>query len=78
MGAGGGGFLLLFVPPELQAQVREKLKRLIYVPFAFESSGCRIIFYEPEEDHSDLDRARAGGSATRYRRSTRARGNSKG
>lgn len=53
-GAGGGGFLLLFVPPERQAAVRESLSHLIHVPFALENNGSQIIFYEGgEEDLSD-------------------------
>jgi len=51
-GAGGGGFLLLFVPPSRQKQVREKLNKLIYVPFKFEFSGSQIIFFDQEEDYS--------------------------
>lgn len=47
-GAGGGGFLLLFVPPEKQNKVREALHELLWVPFEFENSGSEIIFYEPE------------------------------
>src|SRR5918996_167931 len=39
LGAGGGGFMLLFVPPAQQEQVREVLKKLIYVPFRFEFAG---------------------------------------
>jgi D-glycero-alpha-D-manno-heptose-7-phosphate kinase len=46
-GAGGGGFLLLFVPPKKQDAVRQALAHLLEVPFAFESSGSQIIFYEP-------------------------------
>lgn len=46
-GVGGGGFLLLFVPPEAQDRVRQELK-LLEVPFEFESSGSTIIFYEGE------------------------------
>ncbi len=45
LGAGNGGFLLLVVPPERQAQVRERLKHLLYVNFKFESAGSSIIFY---------------------------------
>lgn len=45
LGAGGGGFMLLFVPPEKQKSVREKLKQLIHVRFAFEYGGSNIIFY---------------------------------
>jgi D-glycero-alpha-D-manno-heptose-7-phosphate kinase len=42
-GAGGGGFLLLFVPKEAQDAVRQELK-LLEVPFKFENLGSRIIF----------------------------------
>lgn len=52
IGAGGGGFLLLFVPPRSQKKVRESLKKLIYVPFKFEHEGSRIIFFDQEEDYS--------------------------
>ena len=49
-GAGGGGFLLLFVPPERQKEVRERLNRLIYVPIEFEFSGSQIIFFDPQKN----------------------------
>lgn len=49
LGAGGGGFLLLFVRPEEQAAVKEALEGVLHVPFRFERSGSRVIFYEPEE-----------------------------
>ncbi|MCA9394005.1 MAG: kinase [Candidatus Omnitrophica bacterium] len=48
LGAGGGGFVLLFVPPEQQPAVREKLKDLLLVPFEFETLGSQIIFYQPD------------------------------
>lgn len=51
-GAGGGGFMLLFVPPLGQTKVRERLKGLIYVPFKFEFSGSQIIFFQPETECS--------------------------
>lgn len=57
-GAGGGGFLLLFVPPGCQRKVRRRLQRLISVPFKFESSGSQIIFFDPEEDYSAIERHR--------------------
>ena len=47
LGAGGGGFLLLFVHPELQSKVRERLQHLIHVPFQFEDSGSRVVLYQP-------------------------------
>jgi D-glycero-alpha-D-manno-heptose-7-phosphate kinase len=48
MGAGGGGFLILFVPPERQREVRECLSDLLYVPFEFETMGTRILYYTPD------------------------------
>lgn len=47
LGAGGGGFLLLFVKPDLQPKVRERLNHLIHVPFRFENSGSRVVLYQP-------------------------------
>jgi D-glycero-alpha-D-manno-heptose-7-phosphate kinase len=47
LGAGGGGFMLLFVEPHKQLEVRNALNKLVYVPFKFESSGSQIIHYEP-------------------------------
>lgn len=60
IGAGGGGFMLLFVPPGRHAAVRERLNRLIHVPFRFEFSGSQIIFCDPEEDYS-LEETRRNG-----------------
>lgn len=58
-GAGGGGFLLLFVPPSKQKKVRKALAEKIHVPFHFEYNGSRIIFYEPEpEDYTKLEKDR--------------------
>ncbi len=45
MGAGGGGFIFFYVEPEAQANVREALSDLLYIPFEFESGGSRIIYY---------------------------------
>jgi D-glycero-alpha-D-manno-heptose-7-phosphate kinase len=47
LGAGGGGFILLVVPPARRDAVRERLRKLICVPFNFEFGGSRIIYYEP-------------------------------
>ena len=43
LGAGGGGFLLLFVPFERQPKVREALADFSEVPFHIHSSGSYII-----------------------------------
>ena len=48
LGAGGGGFLLFYVQPEKQQSVREALSDLMEVPFKFENSGTRVIYYSPE------------------------------
>lgn len=50
IGAGGGGFLLLFVPPSAQPRVREALSELLHVPFKPTRNGSQIIFYEPEPE----------------------------
>jgi D-glycero-alpha-D-manno-heptose-7-phosphate kinase len=66
-GAGGGGFMLLFVPPERQSRVRETLTKLLLVPFRFEFNGSQIIHYDPGEDFSaaEADRAKQDISAFR-------------
>ncbi|NCA82487.1 MAG: kinase [Opitutae bacterium] len=46
-GAGGGGFLLLYVEPERQPAVRKALSRLLHVPFDLDHSGSQIIFSNP-------------------------------
>jgi D-glycero-alpha-D-manno-heptose-7-phosphate kinase len=46
LGAGGGGFMLFLVEPEHQALVRRSLKDLLWVRFAFERDGSRIIHYD--------------------------------
>jgi D-glycero-alpha-D-manno-heptose-7-phosphate kinase len=56
LGAGGGGFLLLYVPPERQAGLREQLSPRIAVPFRFESSGSKIVVYEPNNFDPAYDR----------------------
>ncbi len=48
LGAGGGGFLLMFVKPERQNKVRERLKKFLEIPFKFETLGSQIIFYQPD------------------------------
>lgn len=58
LGAGGGGFLLLFVRPEEQDRVKAALRGVLHVPFRFETGGSRIIFYEPEAGSEVPSRAR--------------------
>lgn len=49
LGAGGGGFILLYVEKEKQDQVRNALRDLLYIPFEFENDGSRIIYYQAED-----------------------------
>ena len=44
LGAGGGGFMLFYVPENRQQHVRDALKDYMYVPFRFENEGSRIIY----------------------------------
>jgi len=48
LGAGGGGFMLLFVNPEDRKKVIDGLKDILEVKFCFENEGSRIIYYDPE------------------------------
>ncbi len=43
-GAGGGGFLLLYVPGPLQDEVRQALSGLRELPFHLERDGSKVIF----------------------------------
>ncbi len=47
LGAGGGGFMLIFVTPEKRASVLKSLQKLLPVPFQFERGGTQIVLYEP-------------------------------
>jgi D-glycero-alpha-D-manno-heptose-7-phosphate kinase len=58
-GAGGGGFILLFVPPDKHEDVKKLLNNLIYVPFKFDFSGSQIIYHNFEEDYSYLEKERS-------------------
>jgi len=49
LGAGGGGFLLLYAKPEKQPLIKEKLKNILYVPFAFESLGTQVLMYTTQD-----------------------------
>lgn len=53
LGAGGGGFLIFFVPPDRQMSVSKALDGLLNVPFEFEDNGSRVIHYSPEVNSQD-------------------------
>lgn len=43
LGAGGGGFMLFFVPPERQEKMRARMADYVEVPFHINAPGSRII-----------------------------------
>ena len=49
LGAGAGGFMLFYVPKDKQGKVRSALRKKLFVPFYFEYTGSKIIYYS----HSD-------------------------
>ncbi len=46
LGAGGGGFLLFYVPSQKQQAVRDALSSLKELPFGFDWQGSKVIYYE--------------------------------
>ena len=49
LGAGAGGFLLFYAPPERHAAIAHQLQGLRRVRMGLERSGSQIIFYNPSE-----------------------------
>lgn len=49
MGAGGGGFMLIFASPEYHPRIRERLKDFLFVPFSFEQLGSQVVLYSTQE-----------------------------
>ncbi len=50
LGAGGGGFMLFFAPPERHKKIKEKLKNFLYVPVRIEYLGSQIIYRSPSQN----------------------------
>ena len=48
LGAGGGGFLVFYVEPDKQDNVKNAMDNLLHIPFQFEDGGTQIIHYTPE------------------------------
>jgi D-glycero-alpha-D-manno-heptose-7-phosphate kinase len=67
LGAGGGGFLLLFVRPQDQPRVKARLDGLVHVPFEFHPGGSEIIFHDAERDYREEERRRDSGLPRAYR-----------
>ena len=49
LGAGGGGFMLFYIPPARRKELRSRLMNLLCVPFRFSHRGSHVVVYEPEE-----------------------------
>ena len=47
LGAGGGGFMLFFVPPERHNALREKFPKTVFVPVKTDWGGSQVAFYQP-------------------------------
>ena len=52
LGAGGGGFLVLYAEPYRHEQLKKALNNLLCIPFEFENNGCKILYYTPEDQKS--------------------------
>lgn len=48
LGAGGGGFLIFYVPMVRQQKVMEAMEGLLHIPFQFDNNGTSVIHYSPE------------------------------
>jgi D-glycero-alpha-D-manno-heptose-7-phosphate kinase len=47
LGAGNGGFIMFFAPPETHLKICSALSDLQNIKFSFESGGSQIVFYQP-------------------------------
>lgn len=56
LGAGGGGFMLFYVPCDCRERVLQEMSDLLYVPFLFEEGGTRVIYYTPEMYETVMER----------------------
>lgn len=49
LGAGGGGFLLLYAEKEHHEKICSVLSELVEVPFKFETEGTSVLYFDPED-----------------------------
>lgn len=49
LGAGGGGFILLYAKPEYHLEIKKAMKGFLNIPFQFENEGTKVIHYTEEE-----------------------------
>jgi D-glycero-alpha-D-manno-heptose-7-phosphate kinase len=48
LGAGNGGFLMLYAPPERHASIAAALPDLVPTRFRFERNGTQIVYFQPD------------------------------
>jgi D-glycero-alpha-D-manno-heptose-7-phosphate kinase len=48
LGAGGGGFMLFYAPKELHSRIKGELGEKMFVPFKFDDSGSKVIYYSKD------------------------------
>jgi D-glycero-alpha-D-manno-heptose-7-phosphate kinase len=48
LGAGGGGFMLFYAPKDRHEAIRNALSSKLFVPFRFEDTGSKIVYYSHE------------------------------
>ncbi len=51
LGAGSGGFMMMFVEPDKQKAVATALDKLLHVPFRFDTLGSQIIYYSQHDQY---------------------------
>lgn len=49
LGAGNGGFILFFAPPETHDRIKKAMNDLQSIKFRFDRNGAQIVFYQPSE-----------------------------
>jgi D-glycero-alpha-D-manno-heptose-7-phosphate kinase len=49
LGAGNGGFMMFYAPPERHERITAALPDLQPAKFHFDSTGAQIVFYQPNE-----------------------------
>jgi len=50
LGAGGGGFMIIFAKPEYHEAITDTFSDLIKVPVIFEEDGAKVIHYAPQRN----------------------------
>jgi D-glycero-alpha-D-manno-heptose-7-phosphate kinase len=53
LGAGNGGFIMFFAPPENHEKIKTSLSGLTPIKFGFDRNGAQIVFYNP--NHGEVE-----------------------